>query len=93
MMMPQGTSKLKLSKMNMAGLGTTMMKGIMQQKNVASLEELIKKAQSSGVKLVACSMSMDIMGIKKEELLDGVELGGVALYLDRAEAGNVNLFI
>jgi NADPH-dependent 2,4-dienoyl-CoA reductase/sulfur reductase-like enzyme/peroxiredoxin family protein/rhodanese-related sulfurtransferase/TusA-related sulfurtransferase len=93
MMMPQGASKLKLSKMNMAGLGTSMMKGVMRQKNVASLEELIKKAQFSGVKLVACSMSMDIMGIKKEELLDGVELGGVALYLDRAEAGNVNLFI
>ncbi|MBN1973011.1 MAG: FAD-dependent oxidoreductase [Sedimentisphaerales bacterium] len=93
MMMPQGASKLKLSKMNMAGLGTAMMKGVMQQKNVSSLEELIEKAKTSGVRLVACTMSMDIMGIKKEELIDGVEFGGVAMYLDRAEAGNVNLFI
>ena len=93
MMMPRGASKLKLSKMNMAGLGTAMMKGVMQQKNVSSLEELIEKAIASGIKLVACTMSMDIMGIKKEELIDGVELGGVAMYLDHAEAGNVNLFI
>jgi NADPH-dependent 2,4-dienoyl-CoA reductase/sulfur reductase-like enzyme/peroxiredoxin family protein/rhodanese-related sulfurtransferase/TusA-related sulfurtransferase len=93
MMMPKGASKLKLSKMNMGGLGTTMMKGIMQQKNVPSLEELIEKAQASGIRLVACSMSMDVMGIKKEELIDGVELGGVAMYLDHAEAGNVNLFV
>jgi peroxiredoxin family protein/TusA-related sulfurtransferase len=93
MMMPQGASKLKLSKMNMAGLGTAMMKGVMQQKNVSSLEELIDKAIASGIKLVACTMSMDIMGIKKEELIDGVELGGVAMYLDHAEAGNVNLFV
>jgi peroxiredoxin family protein/TusA-related sulfurtransferase len=93
MMMPQGASRLKLSKMNMAGLGTAMMKGVMQQKNVSSLESLIDKAKLSGVKLVACTMSMDIMGIKKEELIDGVELGGVAMYLDHAEAGNVNLFV
>jgi NADPH-dependent 2,4-dienoyl-CoA reductase/sulfur reductase-like enzyme/peroxiredoxin family protein/rhodanese-related sulfurtransferase/TusA-related sulfurtransferase len=92
-MMPRGASKLALSKMNMAGLGTAMMKGVMKQKNVSSLEELIDKAKTSGIRLVACSMSMDIMGIKKEELIDGVEQGGVAMYLDHAEAGNVNLFI
>jgi peroxiredoxin family protein len=79
--------------MNMGGLGTAMMKGIMRKKNVSSLEELIAKAKSNGIKLVACSMSMDLMGIKNEELIDGVELGGVAMYLDHAEAGNVNLFI
>jgi NADPH-dependent 2,4-dienoyl-CoA reductase/sulfur reductase-like enzyme/peroxiredoxin family protein/rhodanese-related sulfurtransferase/TusA-related sulfurtransferase len=93
MMMPRGATKLKLSKMNMGGLGTAMMKGIMKQKKVSSLDELIQKARTSGIKLVACSMSMDIMGIKKEELIDGVELGGVAMYLDHAEAGNVNLFV
>ena len=93
MMMPRGASRLKLSKMNMAGLGTAMMKGVMQNKNVSSLETLIEKAKSSGVRLVACTMSMDIMGIKKEELIDGVELGGVAMYLDHAESGNVNLFV
>ncbi|MBN2591494.1 MAG: FAD-dependent oxidoreductase [Sedimentisphaerales bacterium] len=92
-MMPRGSSKLKLSKMNMAGLGTAMIKGVMKQKNVPSLETLIEKAKTLGIKLVACSMSMDIMGIKEEELIDGVELGGVAMYLDQAEAGNVNLFV
>ena len=92
-MMPRGSSKLKLSKMNMAGLGTAMIKGVMKQKNVPSLETLIEKAKSLGIRLVACSMSMDIMGIKEEELIDGVELGGVAMYLDQAEAGNVNLFV
>jgi NADPH-dependent 2,4-dienoyl-CoA reductase/sulfur reductase-like enzyme/peroxiredoxin family protein/rhodanese-related sulfurtransferase/TusA-related sulfurtransferase len=92
-MMPQGVSKLKLSKMNMGGLGTAMMKVVMQKKNISSLQELVQKAVASGIKLIACSMSMDIMGIRKEELIDGIELGGVAMYLDHAEAGNVNLFI
>ena len=92
-MMPRGTGKLKLSKMNMAGMGTAMMKAVMKDKNVDSLEELIKKAMANGVKLVACTMSMDVMGIKKEELIEGVELGGVAAYLGDAEESNVNLFI
>jgi len=92
-MMPRGAGRLKLSKMHMGGMGTAMIKHVMRSKNVASLPELIKQAQQAGVKLVACSMSMDIMGIKPEELIDGVELGGVAMYLDRAEAGTVNLFI
>ena len=92
-MMPRGTNKLKLSKMNMAGMGTAMMKAVMKDKNVDSLEELIKKAIANGVKLVACTMSMDVMGIKKEELIEGVELGGVAAYLGDAEESNVNLFI
>jgi len=93
MMMPRGAKKLKLSKMNMMGMGTSMMKGIMKKKNAASLPELIKEAQKAGVKLIACTMSMDMMGIKKEELIDGVEEGGVALYLNSAESGNFNLFI
>lgn len=92
-MMPKGSEKLKLSKMNMAGMGTAMMKKVMNDKNVDSLEELMKKAMSSGVKLVACTMSMDIMGITKEELIDGVEFAGVASYLGDAEQSNVNLFI
>jgi len=93
MMMPRGAKKLKLSKMNMMGMGTSMMKGIMKGKNAASLPELIESAQKAGVKLIACTMSMDMMGIKKEELIDGVEEGGVAMYLNEAESGNVNLFI
>ncbi len=92
-MMPKGPEKLPLSKMNMAGMGTIMMKGIMKKKNVPSLPDLIEQAKKVGVKLVVCSMSMDVMGIKKEELIDGIEEGGVAAYLAKAEEGNVNLFI
>ena len=92
-MLPRGSKKLTLSRMNMSGMGTAMMKKIMNDKNVDSLEELISKAMKAGVKIVACTMSMDIMGIKEEELIDGVELGGVGAYLGDAEESNVNLFI
>jgi peroxiredoxin family protein len=92
-MMPRGVNKLKLSQMNMMGMGTKMMKGIMKKKNVDSLEELIRKAMANGVKIVACTMSMDVMGIKEEELMDGVELGGVAAMLGDAEESNMSLFI
>ena len=70
-----------------------MMKRIMKDKNVDSLEDLVKKAMANGVKIIACTMSMDVMGIKQEELIDGVELGGVGTYLGDAEESNVNLFI
>ncbi len=92
-MLPRGSKKLSLSRMNMAGMGTAMMKKIMNDKNVDSLETLIEKAIRQGVKIVACTMSMDVMGIKQEELIDGVELGGVGAYLGDAEESNVNLFI
>lgn len=92
-MMPEGADKLKLSKMNMGGMGTAMMKKVMKDKNVDSLEDLMQSAMSSGVKIVACTMSMDVMGIRQEELIDGVELAGVASYLGDAEASDVNLFI
>ncbi len=92
-MMPRGADRLKLSKMNMGGMGASMIKGIMRQKNVSTLPELIRLAQEAGVRLVACTMSMDLMGIRREELIDGIEEGGVAMYLNRAESGNVNLFI
>ena len=92
-MMPRGTKKLTLSKMNMMGMGSAMMKGIMKKKNVASLDELIEQAKKNGVKLVACTMSMDVMGIHKEELIDGVDLAGVASYLAAAENSDTNLFI
>ncbi|MHC4554883.1 MAG: DsrE/DsrF/DrsH-like family protein, partial [Planctomycetota bacterium] len=88
-MMPRGATKLKLSKMNMAGMGTQMMQGIMKKKNVLSLPELIETAKQNGVRLVGCTMTMDLMGIRREELIDGVEEGGVAMY----EAAGVNLFI
>lgn len=92
-MLPRGPGKLKLSKMNMGGMGTAMMRRIMKDKNIDSLEELMKKAMDAGVKIIACSMSMDVMGIREEELIDGVEIGGVGTYLGEAEESNVNLFI
>ena len=92
-MMPRGPEKLALSQMHMGGMGLAMIKGIMRNKNVTSLADSIQAAQASGVNLVGCSMSMDLMGIKRAELIDGVEEGGVAMYLDRAGEGNVNLFI
>ncbi len=92
-MMPQGVSKLKLSKMNMGGMGTAMMRKVMKDKNIDSLEDLIKKAMANGVKMIACTMSMDVMGITPEELIDGIEYAGVGTYLGDAEESNVNLFI
>jgi peroxiredoxin family protein len=92
-MMPRGAEKAGLSKMNMLGMGKMMIKGIMQKKNVASITDLIASAQKTDVRLIACSMSMDLMGIKPEELIDGVDQGGVAMYLAAAEKSNTNLFI
>lgn len=93
MMMPRGAKKTKLSKMNMGGLGTIMMQMEMKKKNVYPLPELIEQARRSGIRLVACTMSMDIMGIKKEELIDGIEFGGVAYYLEKADNAGYNIFI
>lgn len=92
-MLPRGVNKLGLSRMNMAGMGTAMMKKIMKDKNVNSLEDLVKSAISQGVNIMACTMSMDVMGIKPEELIDGVEMAGVGTYLGEADDSNVNLFI
>ena len=92
-MMPKGPGKLSLSKMNMGGMGTRMMKKVMRDKNVYSLEELIAQAQAAGVKFIACTMSMDIMGIHREELIDGIGYAGAATYLTHADEGNVNMFI
>ncbi len=93
MMMPKGPKALPLSKMNMGGMGAKMIQYAMDRKNVDSLETLMRNAVDVGVKLVACTMSMDIMGIKAEELIDGVEYGGVATYLGDAEDAGLNLFI
>ncbi|MGL4345830.1 MAG: FAD-dependent oxidoreductase [Cellulosilyticaceae bacterium] len=93
MMMPRGSKKLGLSRMNMGGMGAKMIRKVMADKNVQSLEELMTLAMASGVEIVACTMSMDVMGIKAEELIEGVKLGGVGYYLGEAEDANVNLFI
>ena len=92
-MMPRGSKKLKLSSMNMGGMGAKMIRGIMKNKNISSLEDLIKLAQSNGVELIACSMSMDVMGIKEDELIDGVKTSGAAAMLANAEESDMSLFI
>ena len=92
-MMPRGTKKLGLSRMNMGGKGAKMIRKIMKKKGVSSLEELMQSAIDHGVRLVACQMSMDIMGIHKEELIDGVELGGVSTFLGSGEQSDMSLFI
>jgi peroxiredoxin family protein/rhodanese-related sulfurtransferase/TusA-related sulfurtransferase len=92
-MLPRGLNKLTLSKMNMGGMGTAMMKHVMKQKRVASLPQLMTEAQQKGMKMVACSMSMDVMGLRKEELLDGIEIGGAATFLTEANESNVTLFV
>ena len=93
MMLPTSSKKLGLSKMNMGGLGSKMMRYIMKEKKIDTLENLMQQAIDNGVEFIACSMSMDVMGIKQEELMDNITIGGVAAYLDRAENANVNLFI
>lgn len=93
MMLPAHSGKLKLSKLNMGGAGSWMMRLIMKNKKIDSLESLMQQAIDNGVEMIACTMSMDVMGVKEEELLDNVVYGGVASYLERAEESNVNLFI
>ena len=93
MMLPSNSLKLKLSKMNMMGLGSRMMRFLMKRKGVDSLESLRSQALAQGVEFIACQMSMDMMGIQREELLDEVTIGGVATYMERADKANVNLFI
>jgi NADPH-dependent 2,4-dienoyl-CoA reductase/sulfur reductase-like enzyme/peroxiredoxin family protein/rhodanese-related sulfurtransferase/TusA-related sulfurtransferase len=92
-MMPRGSKKLKLSNMNMGGMGAKMIRAVMKNKNVDSLEDLIKSAMENGVEVVACSMSMDVMGIKEEELIDGVKVGGAAAMLANAEESDMSLFV
>ncbi|MCK9348204.1 MAG: FAD-dependent oxidoreductase [Sphaerochaeta sp.] len=92
-MLPKGMDELGLSSMNMGGLGAKMMKSRMKKKHVDQVTQMFLDAKSSGVRMVACQMSMDIMGITKEELLDGVEVGGVATYMGAASESKVNLFI
>ena len=93
MMLPSGSRKLALSKLNLGGIGSRMMRGMMKNKKIDSLETLMEQAKANGVEFIACRMSMEVMGIKAEELLDGVKIGGVATYLERAEQANINLFI
>ena len=92
-MMPRGADKMGLSKMNFAGMGPKMIKQVIKKHNAMTLPQLIEMAQEQEVKLIACTMTMDLLGLQQEELLNGIEYAGVAAYLADAEDGNVNLFI
>mgnify|MGYP003821894953 CR=1 FL=1 len=93
MMLPSNSKKLKLSKMNMMGMGRIMMRNIMKKRGIDSLESLRQQAIDNGIEFIACQMSMDVMGVMKEELLDNVTICGVATYMERANQANINLFI
>lgn len=92
-MMPRGADKMGLSKMNMAGMGPKMIKHVMKKHNAMTLPQLIELAQEQDIKLVACTMTMDLLGLDQAELLEGIDYAGVAAYLADAQDGNVNLFI
>ena len=94
-MLPKGAGDVKLSQMNMGGMGTAMMKSLMKKKNVASLEEMFALAEELGVRMVICEMSMDLMGFKREEMINyqNLEFGGVAKFLEEAGTSKVQLFI
>ncbi|RKP54037.1 hypothetical protein D7Z26_11650 [Cohnella endophytica] len=92
-MMPRGANKLGLSNMNMLGMGPKMIKHVLKKHNALTLPQLIELAQEQGVKLVACTMTMDLLGLQQEELIDGMEYAGVAAYLGDATNAKVNLFI
>jgi peroxiredoxin family protein len=94
-MLPKGASDVKLSKMNMGGMGTTMMKSLMKKKNVASLEQMLDMAEELGVRIFVCEMSMDLMGFKREEMIDykGITFCGVAKFLEEAKDSRIQLFI
>ena len=92
-MTPASLSKMPISKMNFGGMGRTMLTTMMKEKEVASVEDLFEMAREMGVKQIACTMSMDVMGITKEDLIDGIDLGGVATFLGDAARSKVSLFI
>lgn len=92
-MMPRGADKMGISKMNYAGIGPKLIKKVIKKHNAMTLPQLIEMAQEQDIKLVACTMTMDLLGLQQEELLDNIEYAGVAAYIADAEVGNVNLFI
>jgi peroxiredoxin family protein len=93
MMTPAGSKKLGVSRMNFFGVGASMLRSMMKEKGIASLEELMEIAKDLGVKIIACTMSMDAMGVSKDELIDNLEYGGVATYMADASRSKVTLFV
>ncbi len=92
-MMPRGPDHLQLSTLRMGGLGTRLMKREMARKHVAGLESLVRSAREQGVQFIACQMSMNLMGLKKEELIDGITIGNVASFIDAADRSRITLFV
>lgn len=91
--MPSGPEHLPLSQMNMAGAGPKMIKHVMKEHSVQTLPELISAAREGGARLIACTMTMDLLGIAESDLIDGVELGGVATFIGEAQKSGTSLFI
>lgn len=92
-MMPRGADKMGISKMNFAGMGPKMIKHVIKKHNAMTLPQLIEMSQELDVNLIACTMTMDLLGLQEAELLEEIEYAGVAAYLGEAENGHVNLFI
>ncbi|WP_284140616.1 MULTISPECIES: DsrE/DsrF/DrsH-like family protein [unclassified Virgibacillus] len=92
-MMPRGADKMGLSNMNYLGMGPKMIKSVIKKHQAMTLPQLVEMAQELDVKMIACTMTMDLLGLQKEELLEGIDYGGVAAYIGDAEEGNINLFI
>ncbi len=92
-MMPKGPQHTKLSQLRMAGIGTRMMRREMAKKHIADLPQMIETARQLNVQFIACTMSMNLMGLRKEELMEGISLGGVASFLERADRSRITLFI
>jgi peroxiredoxin family protein len=93
MMTPSSTESMGVSKMNFFGIGASMLRTMMKEKNVTSVEDMMAMARDLGVKMIGCTMSMDVMGIEREQLLDDVELGGVAAFMAEAARARVSLFL
>jgi peroxiredoxin family protein len=92
-MMPRGADRMGLSRMNFGGIGAKLIKRVIKKHNAVPLPQLIDMAKEQGIKLVACQMTVDLLGLQQDELIDGIEFAGVAAYLADASEGNVNLFI
>ncbi|WP_347862053.1 DsrE/DsrF/DrsH-like family protein [Salimicrobium sp. PL1-032A] len=92
-MMPRGAKRMGISKMNFGGFGQKMIKDVMKKHNAMPVEDLIEMAQEQDIQLIACTMTMDLLGLKKEELIDDIVYGGVAAYIGEGEDGAINLFI
>lgn len=93
MMTPGSTSDMGVSKMNFFGIGAKMLRQMMREKEVVSVEEMMEMARELGVKRIACTMSMDVMGVDRKELDDDIELGGVAAFMAEASRARVSLFV